>query len=82
MNSDPEHRMGPLELSPAGLPAPFPNPAAGQGGLTCPPGVPRQHHARRGRGGDDDVGHIQVLVVQDGGLVVAAAAAADTHFKA
>lgn len=81
MNSDPEHRMGPLELSPAQLPAPFPNLAAGQGSLTCPPGVPWQHHARRGRGGDDDVGHIQ-LVVQDRGLIVAAAAAADTHFKA
>lgn len=55
-----------------------PRPLARQGGLTCPAGVPRQGDARGGRRGDDDVGNIQVLVAQDGGLVVAAAA--DTHF--
>lgn len=55
-----------------------PRPLARQGGLTCPSGVPRQGDARGGRRGDDDVGNIQVLVAQDGGLVVAAAA--DTHF--
>lgn len=46
--------------------------------LEFPAGVPRQGDARGGRRGDDDVGNIQVLVAQDGGLVVAAAA--DTHF--
>lgn len=73
-------RGAPRELSPARPPR-----HAGQwrpGGLTCLPGVPRQHHARGGRGRDDDVGYVQVLVAQDGGLVMAAPAAAATHFKA
>lgn len=43
--------------------------------------IPGEPHARRGWGGDDDVGHAQVFVVQHGGLVVVAAAA-DTHLKA
>lgn len=44
--------------------------------------IPGKPHARRGWGRDDNVGHAQVLVIQDGGLVVVVVAAADTHLKA